>query len=143
MTKLSIDLRWMFYSCPSCRFGIDGYSSGEVGFMIVLLAAILAFVAGGTSLLKTSRGTSSSLIYQMCGFNAVVEAFVSIRKQHDNLPISRGSRPTRRSETVFFNRRLRFWLWLRGPKVILVADANEVQHDCQQLCRIVMLSTTK
>ena len=76
MTKLSIDLRWMFYSCPSCRFGSDGYSSGEFGFMIVLLAAILAFVAAGTSLLKTSRGTSSSLIYQMCGFNAVVEAFV-------------------------------------------------------------------
>ena len=50
---------------------------------------------------------------------------------------------TRRSETVFFNRRLRFWLWLRGHKVISVADPNEVQHGCQQLCRIVMLSTTK
>ena len=94
MTKLFIDLRWMLYSCPSSRFGSDGCSSGEVGFMIVLLAVILAFVAGGTSLLKTSRGTSSSLIYHMCGFNAVVEAFVSIRQQHDNLSISRGSRPT-------------------------------------------------
>ena len=49
VTKSSIDLRWMFCSCPSSRFGGDGYSCGEVGFMTGLFAVILAFVAGGTS----------------------------------------------------------------------------------------------
>ena len=72
VTKSSIDLRWMFCSCPSSRFGSDGYSSGEVGFMIVLLAAILAFVAGGTSLIKTSRATNSLPIYHIWCFKAVL-----------------------------------------------------------------------
>ena len=56
------DLKWMFYICHFSRFVGDSSSSGEIGLGRVLCAAILAFVAGRMSLLKTSRTIRSSLI---------------------------------------------------------------------------------
>ena len=50
---------------------------------------------------------------------------------------------TRSSKKLFENIPEGVWICQRRPKVISVTDANEVQQGCQQLCRIVMLSTAK
>lgn len=67
VTNSSTDVGWMFCSCPSSCFRGGGCSSWEVGFVSVLWAVILGFVAGDTFLQQSSRATSSSVIYNIWG----------------------------------------------------------------------------
>ena len=61
MTSSSVDLRWIFCSFPSSRFGGSICPTRRV----TRVAAILAFVEGCTLLLKTSTATGPSLIHNI------------------------------------------------------------------------------